>query len=359
MKLVALIGTCLLAATLSGCATQGVATREPDLRAELLTEETLDCFPAGLKNDHGEPVYCEASAVSVWGQALVIASDKPVPGRSPFFVVKLDHDRVTAALPRPLMASPLREAIKVEDMSRTPDGSQVLAITGFNRYDPKQPSLDPYNTLMVWPTERPDQVRVIAPVIREGFTSSSGLRQMFVRHLQQPYFKLEGLMVLPGQRLVFGIRETGRNYQQFDYKVLLVETHYRISPTGEWQLDPELRTVLDFSPPAHASHPAVGLSSLAYDARSGRIYVTTSHEDQGQLGAYLWHTDLAALDAGQPLKPIRGIDGKPYHFDNKAEGIAILDDQRLFIIHDDDQVLGGKHQRQPHQAVYSILKISP
>jgi hypothetical protein len=304
-------------------------------------------------------VYCEASAVAVRGNEVTIASDKTIPERSPFFSLQLQDRHIDSTPSKPIMAAPFDVARKIEGMTVTPDGAYVLATTAFDRHDPKSGRFDGYNIMLAWPADAPEKAIIIAATSREGVTSSSGLRERFIRHLGQPYFKIEGLMTLPDQRLVFGIRETGMNYKNFQYRILLVEAHYHITAAGEFILMDDLRTVLDFTPSANFSLPnGVGLSSIEYDSSNDKIYLLTSHEEEGHLGAYLWYTTLAALDSGQAPMLMPGADGRPLHFENKAEGLAILDPNHLFIVHDDDRVLGGKHNRQPHQAVYSVIRLT-
>jgi hypothetical protein len=120
-----------------------------------------------------------------------------------------------------------------------------------------------------------------------------------------------------------------------------------------------MRTLLDFKPDGQDKlATGIGLSSVEFEPSRSRIYFTTSHETGNALGAYLWQISLADLDSGGLPKIVRDGKGNPLHFDNKAEGIAVIDARHLLIIHDDDRVTGGKHQRQPHQAVYSVVEIS-
>jgi hypothetical protein len=328
------------------------------IRGEVEVESSLDCFPPGLREPDGELVYCEASAVTAFRNSVLIASDKTIPGRSPFFSIQLQGQRIDGQQSKPIMAAHFNAVRKIEGMTTTPDGAHVLVTTAFDRYDTKSAKFDGYNTMLAWPVGEPEQASIIAAVSRDGVTSSSGLRERFVRHLGQPYFKIEGLMALPNQRLVFGIRETGASHKKFQYRILLVEVHYFIAATGEFILKDDLHTVLDFVPSAKLGLPnGIGLSSAEYDPTTGRMYLATSHEEDGHLGAYLWYTTLAAFDAGQMPMLMSGADGSPLNFENKAEGIAILDANHLFIVHDDDRVLGGRYKRQPHQSVYSVVRL--
>lgn len=352
---VLLLASCL--ACLAGCAS---VPADKTLRAAIVAEAAFDCFAPGTKDEGGALAYCETSAAVAANGEILLASDKSVPGGSPAFSVRLEGNRLAAGLPRPLTAGPLPAAAKIEGFAATPDGRHNIATTAFDRYDPAASRWDAYNTLLIWPAGHPAQARIVAPRVRDGIVSSAGLRTLFLDHLKTPYFKIEGLMALPERRLVFGIRETGRRYDDFSYRILMLDIRYRIEADGSWTLEPPLRTLLDFAPdPAPGLPRGLGLSSIEYDPASGRIFLLTSHEADDRLGALLWHTDIAALDAGLPPKPVLDRHGRQLSFSGKAEGLAILDARRLFVIHDDDRVTGGKHDRQPHQAVYGIVELAP
>ncbi|MDP1526509.1 MAG: hypothetical protein Q8M20_11920 [Rhodocyclaceae bacterium] len=351
MKLVLLLTTAFLV----GCA--GLPAPVIELRAKLLSEAVLDCFPAEMRDAAGMLAFCEASAVVAMDSAIVIASDKPTPAGSPVFQVSMKDWKLVND-PRPLKTPLFLAAEKIEGMTRTPDGLYALATTAFDRVHPKDNRDDGFNALMAWPAKEPSKARLIASSVRDGKESSMGLRNLFSNHLGTPYFKIEGLMALPGNRLVFGVRETGRNYKEFDYRIVIIGIDYRIDADGDWHLDGPFRTLLDFKPPPELGLPAgIGLSSIEYDADSGRIYIATSHEANDKLGAYLWHMTLGDLTEGVSPQLVLGDDGQPFYFNNKAEGIAILGKDRLFVIHDDDRVLGGQHNRKAHQAVYSVVQV--
>lgn len=62
--------------------------------------------------------------------------------------------------------------------------------------------------------------------------------------------------------------------------------------------------------------------------------------------------------------PVRKNTGEYLEFAHKPEGIAIIEQNRFFIVHDDDRIVGQKEPqsenqfyRKPHQAAYNELKI--
>jgi len=76
-------------------------------------------------------------------------------------------------------------------------------------------------------------------------------------------------------------------------------------------------------------------------------------------GAYLWVLPTNYIKTQKaPILVQDEKTNKPFTFAHKAEGVAILGEGELFIIHDDDKVLGGtKFEREPHQAAYDIVTL--
>ena len=59
-------------------------------------------------------------------------------------------------------------------------------------------------------------------------------------------------------------------------------------------------------------------------------------------------------------KPVVGEDGRVIRFDHKAEGITILPENHLLVIHDDDKVVGKKGSdfyRPLNTFFYSVLEL--
>lgn len=70
---------------------------------------------------------------------------------------------------------------------------------------------------------------------------------------------------------------------------------------------------------------------------------------------------------GVSLQLVRTSDGLPFELPHKAEGLALLDDGRLFIVHDDDRNMtnvrfgrknGGQlRARRLNETPFDILKV--
>jgi hypothetical protein len=222
----------------------------------------------------------------------------------------------------------------------------------------------------VWPVGNPDAVKVVASSTVDGVTSSVDLRAKFAQALKNdqfpegmPYFKTEGLAAIPGNKLLFGIRELGAKYDNFDYAVKIVSVSYTIE-NGAMTLADDFALVYDYMPWVQQQ---IALSSLEYDKYGDRLYLLTSYEtaetDEG-LGGYLWTLSLADMNAGNAPAVVLGDPLTPLTFAHKAEGIAVLGKNRVLVIHDDDRVLGRENvtnpetqfSREANQGAYTIVE---
>lgn len=342
--------------------------------AEILQEGTLHCFPAGLRDEAGKLVNVEVSAVVYDGQRLILASDKPIPGeaRSAVFSVPMTDAGPDDSQLDYLTADAIKRAVKYEDFALTADGRHVLATTGFDRIDMESHALNAYNHLLIWPLGEPQRVQVVDPDPRDGVEGSLELRNKLDGAIGEPYYKIEGLAAVPGERgdglLLFGVREQGRSHEDFEYVCRVVGAHYTVNEHGNLVLVDELREFYRFSP---RQHPEVrfdcGLSSLEYDPHHDRLFLLTSFEveeaGEPRIGGYLWVVSLAGFSAGQAPELVRTVQGDALEFEHKAEGLAVLDSERLFVAYDNDRdmSLGSideRDERHACEAPYTMLHIT-
>lgn len=343
--------------------------------ATILAKDVFPCFDAGLLDDAGKAVNAEISAVAWDGKRLVMASDKPIPGegRSSVFALECNGDGHPQANTLAYYTAPLiRSAQKYEDFALTVAGNHIVATTGFDRYSEDKAETHQYNQLLVWPSGRPEEARVVADTEDDGIDSSVGVRKQISELLDAPYFKVEGLATLPGSDggddlLVFGVREIGQDFADFRYAVCLVGAPYRMEG-DDLVLTGDFRVLYDFDPTGWPGlRYVVGVSSLEYDAPNNRLYILTSFEvenDDGTPanGGYLWMVSIDDFRARRDPELIEDEQGNPLEFANKAEGLAVIDAEHVLIAYDPDRHLAlaeghRKATREPHEAPYTLLAI--
>ncbi|MEQ6888755.1 hypothetical protein ABE957_08740 [Halomonas sp. CS7] len=343
------------------------------IKASIRQQGTIHCFPAGLRDEKGRLVNAEVSAVAFDGKRLLMASDKPIPGeaRSACFALPI-YDRGPDDTRLDYFTQPLiKQAEKYEDFALTADGRNVLATTGFDRIDDASHALNDYNHLLIWPLGEPDKVQVVDPDPRDGVEGSLELRGKLSGAIGFPYYKIEGLAAIPGEGgdglLLFGIREQGNAHDDFAYVSRVVGAHYRISESGNLEFLDEMREFFAFDPGHHEGvRFECGLSSLEYDPYHARLYLLTSfeteHAGEEHIGGYLWELSLAEFRAGETPRLVTTPEGTPLEFEHKAEGLAVLDHDRLFVAYDNDRHFGlgsvdERDERHACEAPYTILKL--
>jgi len=342
--------------------------------ATFLQQGTIHCFPAGLRDARGHLVNAEVSAVLFDGERLILASDKPVPGeeRSAVFAVPMTSQGPDDSRLEYFTTPLIQQAVKYEDLALTADGRHVLATTGFDRIDAESHALNDYNHLLIWPLGEPQRVQVVDPDPRDGVEGSLELRGKLDHAIGFPYYKIEGLAAVPGERgdglLLFGVREQGRAHDDFAYVSRVVGAHYEISEDGNLVFIDQLREHYAFAP---GDHPAVrydcGLSSLEYDPYHARLYLLNSFEveveGEERIGGYLWEIGLEDFRAGRRPTLVTTPAGLPLEFEHKAEGLAVLDHDRLFVAYDNDRHYGlgsidERDERHACEAPYSLLHLT-
>ena len=344
----------------------------------------INVFEEGLADEGGDIINCETSAIAYDGKSLIMGSDKPISGdsqnrRSSVFYV--DYSDFPTAAVTYCTAPAFVEAIKYEDFTVTPDGQYVIATTGFDRVHYAGTSeWDNYNTLLIWPVGKPNEVTIASSSTVDGVTSSVSLREKISSALATeefpdgvPYFKIEGLAAIPGNQLLLGIRELGESYKVFDYAIIIISVSYDIVD-GELILSDDYQLIYDYDPTEKRSELGgftVALSSIEYDQYHDRLYLLTSYEVQSDdevtdedIGAFLWLLSVDHLNAKEtPELVLKRSDSTPLMFAHKGEGIAVINKNRVILIHDDDRVLGRENienpetqfSRRPHQAAYTIV----
>ena len=346
-------------------------------QAHIIDHGTFDCFEENLRAA-ASLLHCETSAVVFNGQDLVFASDAPIPGknRSAAFSIGYTEGMLAAQTLTYLTPKPIISAVKYEDFTITPDGQYIIATTGFDRVKRNSPKWDNYNMLLAWPAHNPNEAHIVSPSTNQGITSSVSLRKKISSVLTTdhfphgvPYFKVEGLAAIPDNKLLFGIRELGQDYNNFSYVIKIIEVSYQIN-NGQIQLADDFKLVYSYNPHRISFIPKqLALSSIEYDRYHDRLYLLTSFEEGNSdesVGGFLWILPLNYFRTHYlPLLVLKANTNKPLMFAHKAEGITVLAKNRVFVIHDDDKVLGrdvvkdpeSQFSRKANQAAYDVVEL--
>ena len=332
----------------------------------LLREGFIDCFEPNTQVG-GKELWCETSAVLFDGKNVLFANDKnmPEPASAVFFWASREAFADSTQKPTYLQNDLLRNAQKYEDFAISPDHKHAFLSTGFDRIKADKNEWDGFNTLVYWNiTNDLKDIHPKAAHLQAGEVFSVGLRQKLSQVLGSekfpagaPYFKIEGLAATETQ-LLFGVREEGRTFSDFEYKVKIVGVSYAFVQDS-LTIQADFRVLANYDVAALQPNlpKPLAISSIEFDPARNLFWVLTSYENNDQVGAYLWWATPNDLQTGKLNLTKNRATGQPLAFTHKAEDITILDDKRLLIIHDDDRVQTkvGTKTRQPNQAAYSIV----
>lgn len=334
--------------------------------ATISKENFIDCFEPNLQAD-GRELWCETSAVFYDGTNLFLANDKDMPGAAAsVFFLPYSQAGFQGSKPTYLLQPLLKASQKFEDFATTPDRKHALLTTGFDRTKENSNEWDSYNALIYWKTTaNPQDINPKIAHLQVGEKFSISLRTALSRALSStefpngvPYFKIEGFAAT-SDKLYFGVREEGKKYDDFKYKVKVITAPYQfikdslaITDNFEILADIDLNTLNPTLP------KGLALSSIEYDASRNIFWILTSLESSTQLNcAYLWWATEADLKMGKMNLVNEKATNQPLKFTHKAEDITVMGKNQLFIIHDDDRnkTKIGDKTRTPNQAAYSIV----
>ena len=360
---------------LQSCSTVKVVTSESKVTGTVEQFGLINGFPAGTKNVDGSLAYCETSAVINLGDRLLIASDKPAPNSdvSAAFSIQVESTFPSVITDVKYETSPvLNNSTKIESMAKSPATDLFFAATAFDRIKTDSPEWDTYNRLVYWEGENPENARVLLKSEDQGIVSSKNIREALhrvIRNRKYPngvsYFKIEGLAVLKDNSILFGVRELGPNYENFDYTFTILSTSFIQSSSGI-VINPDWKKVFEFTPSRDTRiNKNIGLSGIEYHEATNSLIALTSYEKEGEASeSFLWVLPMEKR-LSYRTKPIlmMGEDGKPLTLPFKAEGLTFLNKNTLFIICDEDRMATkvitntGEMERKPHQGVFAIIKI--
>jgi hypothetical protein len=343
--------------------------------AEIVKRGVIDCF------DQGDQVeYCGPSAVSYNRDYLLIGSDRKISGetRSALMKFSFNNDlQIDQSTREYVTTDPLNYIEKIEAMSVDRSRRLTLIATSFDRE--KKDDWDQFNSLILLNSSTPDKITYVGESVRDGRRGSLKFKEQIRSVLKTkeypqglPYFKIEALAFIPGDKLLFGIREIGSTYKAFNYAHLIVEAEYIIM-NGVMTLS-NFKLVADFSLRAREIvGRTVGLSSMEYDFTNDRLYLISSFEEEGKrdegYGGYLWYTSLNDLNANNMPTQMKDEFDTPIIFAGKAEGLTVIDEETILVVHDDDKELGRSSEemtnpsiqfsRKANHGLYTVVKVRP
>ncbi|KAB8033471.1 hypothetical protein [Fluviispira multicolorata] len=322
----------------------------------------ITCFPEGTQTADHKVAHCEASAVVFYDDKLVLGNDKPLlPPLSPVFSIDYksiwnpNHQKITYYTDYNFI-----QPQKFEDFTISLDEKYIFAVTAFDR-TPIEKN-DANGTLIYWSTKDFHNVKYVQ--IKKGEQASNNIRKKLAQALDNPeYFKIEGLAILPKNKLLFGVREQGHNYNNFKYTIKLISVSYSENKES-LILNDDFKLIYNFENANQYIKEDVGLSSIEWDKFNNRLLLLTSFESKGgSIGAYLWTLNLEDLNLGRDPTLVYNNE-IPLKFNNKSEGMTVVNKKELFIINDDDryvkptEINGKQYYKKANEAIFNIVEFN-
>ena len=355
---------------------QATQAQKSTVHASIEHEGKIDCFSLEFMAAQTKPPSCEPSAVETLAGRIFFGNDKNISGEGLSAIIWYQKaSKSLAGTPDGHVAlGPIQKARKWEALAKIHGTSILLASTAFDRIK-KGGKWDSYNTLIAWDAATNNRVQIINEVKSNGRPSSLEMRSLFKAALANKdfpkgpdFFKVEAMAVLPDSRILFGIRESGKKYNDFTYQRTILAGKLSGS-FPKLTIEGPLQRIFQFVPASEMKLvEPLGISSMAYDPKREGLWILTSYEQSGppkKIGAYLWFLSKAQLtsETGIP-KLVRLSNGNPLDFEHKSEGISVLENGTLLVIHDDDRVTTtqktkarGESPRGKNQSYFTVVKI--
>jgi len=325
------------------------------IQASSVQHFTGRCLDAAHRSE--KDVNCEISAVVRIGGRLFFANDKPIPGQGTSSLFSIAVQGAQPQLPLEfehltyLQGGLIAADGKLEGLTKVSFGfaRYAIASNAFTR------ATDPASSrILYWPVDNPEAARVLG--------DPQQLRQRIGAVLGEPFFQVEGIAVDPDNNLLLGIRRLGADSKTARPDFIILRAPIKLHE-GEIVLGGEFEQAYRFTPNVPGDDRPLSLSGLEYDPYNKRLLATTSHEDGEKIGGYLWSLPLSLLSrdhVGTP-QPVLGVDGKPLWFDNKPEGVEVLSDSQVMVVHDDDRVQVADSEKgrskQHNEFTYSVITL--
>ena len=337
---------------------------------EILNSGYLKCFDTLRYNeDAGKYYTCEPSTVLNFHDTLFIGNDKIFPDDyTSIFTLVNTKDTIDCATRQYNKNSLFYRVHKFESSTILPDSSFVIFSGAFD-YPENHPKEGKYhNTAVFFNPENITQGGVLHTADYQDSLSSVDIKKALRQSLIDndfpqgpPYLKVEALTVVPDNKILFGIREYGESYKNFNYTITVIETSYKVE-NKNIILSNDFRKIYTFRP----DYPLeLGLSAMEYNPADSCLYIVTSYEAGNttfQIGAYLWYIKLNDLYAGKPLQPISISEKKHKPLTHKIEGLTFLSSNKILLLSDDDRVTGEAEKsplflRKLNEAYWYIIQI--
>lgn len=308
------------------------------------------CFDSVIYQINKQPYTCEPSTVSYFRGNIFIGNDKLFPEPySSIFSFKFDNN-IDCKTRQYSTNKYFKYVNKFEASTVTPDSSFFIFTGAFNYTWNKDTNNRKFNTAIFFKTTDAEIGGVLHIKNKKGKYSKE-IKEELKKALKNKHFpkgpdylKIEGLAAIPGNKLLFGVREFGKSYEDFNYTITIIQTKFKIK-NNKVVLSDKFKKIYSFKP--GPKYGDIALSSIEFNSYDSCLYVVTSLEKGTRtkdIGAYLWKISLDDLYKQKPLTPILDSNNQHIRFNHKIEGMTFVGPNKILLIADDDRIRGINEQ---------------
>ncbi len=337
---------------------------------EIISDGYIECFSDEV-NINSDVLYtCEPSTISRFGNEIFIGNDKVFPD-SLSSVFSINFDSTFECSTKEYYKNSLFLMVHKYESSTVLLDSSFVLMSGSFSYHETHPKEGIYHNTAIFFNDLTGDGGVLN--LKGGDTLNSfalkeKLRQALVSDSfpEGPnYLKIEGLAAIPGNKLLFGVREFGNEYNDFSYTISLIEVSYSVND-NKIELNPDVKKIYEYKPSLDLGIKLpIGLSSIEYNTKDSVLYVVTSYENgetTKDIDSYIWYISLNDMYANKSLNLIKNAQNEPLSFGHKIESLTFTKNNDLLLVADDDRVSGENEtnpvfNRKQNQFYWCLVKI--
>jgi len=341
------------------------------ITAEIIYDGYFQCFEDSLMQDNGKPFTCEPSTVVYLNNKVFIANDKVFPFNNSSLFCFILQDTSSLDNYTNFTDSIFYLVNKYEASTHTLDKKFIIFSSAYSYATSHPEHGQKYNTTIYFNPDDISNNGILHFAKNSGF-SSVDVKEGIKSALKSDsfpngpdYLKLEGMAIFPDNKLIFGIREFGDAYDDFQYTITFLQANFQQTDTNI-ELTSEITKTYDFFPSDTLDilFP-LGLSSVEFNWFDSTIYFVTSHETghfTSEICSYVWYISIDDFFNQKPAEILKDKNNEPLKFIHKIEGLTIIDKNTLLLIADDDRITGvgetnPSFTRSLNEAYWCVVKI--
>lgn len=343
--------------------------------AEIIAADKSTVFQKGMQYDDGTFVSSEISGVGFYGNRLYLVSDQPIPGFPSFFDCQYQVP-LNFRSGRFLGGSLIRSAYGFEDIAVSPNLKYLFLLTSFERLPNMADSaFFSNNVIQYLPINHPDSVFYLprkTPVRRDLIQFRKQIQKALSSKLYPngpTYFKAEALTVVSDSLLLIGISRMGPDPYAAVYQAIILEAEYYMGEDNRVMMTSSVKESyqLFFDDHPELTGPLY-ITGMDYDYYNKALFFTTAYNRGSRaadVGGYLWRIDFSDYQLHRPAELVYSAPDVPLHFAHKPSGVAVIDEETVLVICDDERITGEpeifdprkEFYRQLNESAYYVLEI--